>query len=232
MKMIDIVETLVSEGHKVTYRNRTDGGLIITSIDGKKFSSLTEGNKTARSMVVGGELSFARAEQVAYNVKKYIKLDTPDNLQKKKAKGSIDQELNKQLRKVQRDWRKYDIQAGRVTKKRLRYYVRTEGVQRGFEYLQGRQRYAEGYANYKNITYVKDYIARLYVADIKKKYTRIIEALIEDIENMKETFKEEWVYPIYQIVYKNEISIPEKIRQIRDLIGKPDELKLDEIGIK
>ena len=73
MKLIDIVETLQSEGHRVKYRIRTDGGLIITSIDGKKFSSLTEGNRTARSMVVGGELSFARSEQVHFNVRRYIK---------------------------------------------------------------------------------------------------------------------------------------------------------------
>ena len=74
MKLIDMVEELVSQGHKITFRHRTDGGIIITSIDGKKFTSLTEGNKTARSMVEGGELSLAKAEQVKFNVNKYIKL--------------------------------------------------------------------------------------------------------------------------------------------------------------
>ena len=223
MKMIDIVETLVSEGHKVSYRHRTDGGIIVTSIDGKKFGSLTEGNKTARSMVVGGELSFARAEQTAYNVKKYIKLNTPDNFQKKKAKGSIDQALNKQLRKVQREWRKYDIQAGKVTKKRLRYYIKTEGKQRGLEYLQNRQRYAEGYANYDNFLYICKFVERLYEEDYQELYTTEITNLINDMKALSEVFREEWIQKIHDIVYDNTLSVEEKIRQVREVIGKPKE---------
>ena len=99
MKLIDMVEELVSQGHKIKFRYRTDGGIIITSIDGKKFTSLTEGNKTARSMVEGGELSMARAEQVKFNVNKYIKLKKGEH----KAKGKIEDVLDKQLKQTQKE---------------------------------------------------------------------------------------------------------------------------------
>ena len=59
MKLLDIVQILESEGHRISYRVRSDGGIIIKSIDGKKYKSLTEGNRTARSMVVGGTFNGA-----------------------------------------------------------------------------------------------------------------------------------------------------------------------------
>ena len=216
MKMIDIVETLVSEGHKVTYRHRSDGGLIITSIDGKKFGSLTEGNKTARSMVVGGELSFARAEQVSYNVKKYIKLKEGEH----KAKGQIDEALNKTLKRVQRRWKLLDVKGqGKISKKKLRWYIKTEGEKKAMEYLLGRERYALGYANESNVNYLIQRIRRLEVNPANKKYFRQIEALIEDIEKIKDKFKEEWIEPVNAIVYRSDFPVEDKIKKIREIIG-------------
>lgn len=240
MKMIDIVETLVSEGHKVKYRHRTDGGLIITSIDGKKFTSLTEGNRTARSMVVGGELSFARAEQVAYNVKKYIKLNTKENQQTKKATGKIEDRLNTQLKKVQRLWQKNEVQAGKISKKRLRFYIRSRGREGAMEYLEGRERYAKGIANNENIDILMERIKRMANNKRYSKHARILEALYSDMENLQyaNEFKEEWIPNIYGILGTSEGKnitsdmIPSIVRQIRDIIGKPDEVNLSEIGIK
>lgn len=216
MKLIDIVEELVSEGHKVKFRYRTDGGLIITSIDGKKFSSLTEGNRTARSMVAGGELSEARMTQVKFNVKKYIKLKEGEH----KAKGNIDEALTRKLKQVQRKWReKGVIGQGRISKKKLRYYIKTEGKQKAFEYLEGRERYAEGFANVANVDYLIARIRRLEVNPLNQKYFRQIEALIDDITSIREQFKEEWIEPINQIVYNKAKSIEDKITEIRNIIG-------------
>lgn len=225
MKLIDIVEELVSEGHKITYRHRTDGGLIITSIDGKKFRSLTEGNRTARTMVVGGELSEARMTQTSFNVRKYIKLPESE-------KKSIDDMLKRQLRKTQRAWRENDVsrKAGRITTKKLRYYVRFEGKERAFQYLQGRERYAQGYANDENVRILIERMNRLYYADnVEQKplYTRDIDALIEDMEQLKmeHKFKESWIEPINQIIGVSEgkpifqKDIPQIIRDIRKIIN-------------
>lgn len=221
MKLIDIVETLQSEGHRVKYRIRTDGGLIITSIDGKKFKSLTEGNKTARSMVVGGELSFARSEQVHFNVKRYIKLNTQENYLKHKAKGDIDQDLMNQLRKVQKLWRTQNVKAGKISKKSLRAYLKYEGRERAMEYLQGRERYALGYAWEENVLFLCEKIGDLKKGlSAKSKLIGEIDSLIADIKAMMNDFKEEWIEPCHQILYKKGISRREKIRQIRATIGK------------
>ena len=217
MKLIDIVETLQTEGHRVKFRYRTDGGLIITSIDGKKFSSLTEGNRTARSMVVGGELSFARAEQVKFNVKRYIKLNTEENRLKHKAKGNIDDDLMLQLRKVQRLWRENNIQTGRVSKKSLRSYIRREGKERAMEYLLGRERYALGYASEANVLLLISRIRRWEIGH--ENLFRQIEALCDDIRTIINTFKEEWIEPCYQICYQKGMKIEDKIRAIRNIIG-------------
>lgn len=211
MKLIDIVETLQAEGHRVKFRVRTDGGLIITSIDGKKFSSLTEGNKTARSMVVGGELSFARAEQVHYNVKKYIKLKEGE----KKAKGSIDEELNQKLKQVQKIWRINKIE-GKVSKKRLRWYIKHEGRERAKMYLEGRERYALGYANEANVLLLIERIRRWEFGH--ERLFRQIEALCDDIRSIINTFKEEWIEPCYQICYRKGMKIEDKIKAIREII--------------
>lgn len=215
MKLIDIVEELVSEGHKITYHHRTDGGLIITSIDGKKFGSLTEGNRTARRMVVGGELSEARMTQVKFNVKKYIKLKEGEH----KAKGNIDEVLNRKLKQVQRKWREKGVVGqGRISKKKLRYYIKTEGKQKALEYLEGRERYAEGYANIPNVEFL---IMRLQRLGIRKslKQQHMIEVLCDDIRSIIDKFREEWIEPCNKIAYDNSLSIEEKVAKIREIIG-------------
>lgn len=215
MKLIDIVEELVSEGHKIKYRHRSDGGIIITSIDGKNYHSLTEGNRTARSMVVGGELSEARMNQVKFNVKKYIKLDKGQH----KAKGQIDEALNKQLKKVQKIWRERGIKGGKISKKKLRWYIKKEGSKKAMEYLTGRERYALGYANEENVNYLIQRLKRLEIPQSNQKYFRQIEALIDDITRIKNEFREEWIEPINQIIYNKATKIEDKIARIREIIG-------------
>lgn len=223
MKLIDIVEELVSEGHKIKFRHRSDGGIIITSIDGKKFTSLTEGNRTARSMVIGGELSFARAEQVKYNVQKYIKLKPYEH----KAKGKVDEALDKELKKVQSLWRKNKIQGSKISKKRLRQYIKLVGKKGAMEYLQGREKYARGIAYDMNVDYIIQRLERMSVEPRYRKYMREIEALIEDIKQLKMSgsFREEWIELIYKVLGTSEGKsittemIPQVIRDIRTIIG-------------
>ena len=218
MTLINIVETLQSEGHKITFRYRTDGSIIIKSIDGKKFRSLTEGNKTARSMVQGGELSVARATQVKYNVEKYIKLKSGEH----KAKGDIEEALESELKKVQRLWRKNKITGqGHISKKKLRYYIKTEGNKKAMEYLLGRERYARGIANEANVMFLCQRLQRLTLGK-GKKYAHQIDVLIDDIMSMRDSFREEWIEPCNQIAYDKTLSVEDKIAKIREIIGKPE----------
>lgn len=228
MRLINIIQTLQSEGHKITYRVRSDGGLIIKSIDGKKFSSLTEGNRLARSMVVGGELSASQFVQTRYNVENYIKLKKDE----RKAKGSIDEALNQKLKQVQRIWRKNKvIGQGHISKKKLRWYIKTEGVEGAMDYLEGRIRYGMGYANEENIYFLLKRIKKLHKVDERggnPKYTDKIDKLINDIESMKDIFREEWIEPIHKILGTSEGKVIHKaeieqiIKEIRIIIGKPE----------
>lgn len=218
MKLIDIIQVLENEGHRISYRVRADGGLIIKSIDGKKYKSLTEGNRTARSMVVGGELSMARASQLSFNVNKYIKLKKGEH----KAKGSIDEELNRELKKVQRLWRTNEIKGqGRISKKKLRYYIRTEGKGKALEYLMSRERYARGIANEANIEFLCQRLYRL-AQGRNADYFPEIDSLVEEIRSMKDSFLERWIEPCNNIAYNKALTIEEKIRQIREIIGRPE----------
>lgn len=63
MTLKKIVTKLRSEGYKVGYKRRADGGLDITSIEGIKFKG-REGNKQAR-MLAGASLTQAQAKQRA-----------------------------------------------------------------------------------------------------------------------------------------------------------------------
>lgn len=214
MKMIQIVETLISQGHKVTFRIRSDGGIIIKTIDGKKYS-ITDGNKTARKMVIGGELSEARLKQTTHNVEKFIKLKEGQ----KKAKGSIDEILNKTLKRVQRVWRKNKIKGeGELTKKNLRWYIKTYGKKRALEYLENRERYAQGYAYKENVDYLVERIKRLKKElPLRSPLKSVIDDLCQKISIHWKEFKEIWINPIYEVCYEK-VSVEERIRKIKAIL--------------
>ena len=93
MNVKDIVEELRKMGIKVEARKRTDGGYVITKINGVSYSG-AKGNQAAREML-GISLSEARIKQVNYNVDKYIK------------KEPLSKEMKRKIDKVQRTWRKH-----------------------------------------------------------------------------------------------------------------------------
>ena len=63
MTLRDAVKKLREEGFKISYKVRTDGGIVITYIDGRKFSERDrEGNKIAR-LIAGGNISEKQARQ-------------------------------------------------------------------------------------------------------------------------------------------------------------------------
>lgn len=61
MKLVDVVNKLRASGAKVSYRKRTDGSIVIKSINGVKYNA-REGNVLARAMV-GEQQSAAAYEQ-------------------------------------------------------------------------------------------------------------------------------------------------------------------------
>ena len=217
MLLIDIVQQLISEGHKITFRIRTDGGIIVTSVDNKK-TGITEGNKLVREMAgESGKLSVKREAQTSYNVNKFIKLKEGE----KRLKQGISEDLEKKLKKIQRMSRKRNnAQEVRVTKKKLRWYVKEYGEKRASEYLQSRERYLQGFANFENINYLEQRLERMKGEATTPEEISAIDGLIQYIEAHKETFREEWITPCYEAIYNRSMSIKDRVNAIYNIIKK------------
>ena len=142
MKLIKVVEKLRAEGHTVTTKKRTDGGIKITSIDGVKFSGI-KGNTTARAMS-GEKLSTQQLAQrrgnwyEVYSQKTIVKTDkggtriyetgeikkvatTGAKRKSRKVKDvELSSDISKQLKKTQRAWNEsklFEKGKGRQTKR-------------------------------------------------------------------------------------------------------------------
>lgn len=190
MNTQEMIRELRKRGYKVEARKRTDGGWLITSINGKKFSGAA-GNTEARG-ILGVELSTARQTQLISNVEEFIR--------GKKKEQALDPELKKKLRKVQAKWRKNKVRA-KLTSKKVKRHVREEGKLAAERYLEKQTRYGEGLAYEENVEYLAQYIE-----DIAKGITdkELQEASIKTanyVRSKSEIFKDEWIHKIYEYWY-------------------------------
>ena len=189
----NIIDELRKLGMEVEARKRSDGGYIITKINNMTFSG-AKGNQYARQ-VLGVELSQARIEQTAYNVTKYIKGT--------KSK-TLDEGMKKELRKVQRTWRKNEVGGkAKITAKKVKRHLKEYGREETEEYLRKMNRYGQGYAYEENVDYLVDYLKDVAKGlDLtNEEYADKFERLAEEIRSRKETFKEDWIKKIYEILY-------------------------------
>lgn len=191
MTLKESISELERLGYSVTYRKRQDGGYIITSINGKTFKG-AKGNAYARSLL-GQELSQARQEQLTFNVQKYIK--------GAKKKATLDEEMKKELRRVQRIWRKRKVKA-RITAKKVKEHIRTEGREAARQYLERQSRYGEGYAYLENVEYLAKYIEDIARGIVNNDdLQNEVYALADYIRSRANVFKEEWIEKCYQFAY-------------------------------
>ncbi len=195
MNLQEIIRELQSLGYDVTSRKRSDGGYIITEINGQKYTG-AHGNTRARTLV-GASLSEAKAEQLSFNVAKYIK-------GQKKPKDALDDELIKELRKTQRAWNKARKQSGvdfgRITKRKLRYHVGTEGRSEALAYLRRATKHAEGWAYPENVEHL---LQRMKRAKRKLFQNNVdsFQSILDKIESIINAFPERWIAPVYEYTY-------------------------------
>ena len=71
LTMIKVVAELQAQGHTIDYYVRTDGGILIRSIDGRKYTGAS-GNAVAREMA-GATISEARVKQLKHITEKRVK---------------------------------------------------------------------------------------------------------------------------------------------------------------
>lgn len=126
MTVLEIVNKLLQEGHQVSYRVRSDGGILITEINGTHYQGAT-GNAQARAMV-GATISEARRIQL-----QTIKPQKGQSPQTRKL-PKIEEQLLKDFQKVQRIWKKkVKPSQGKLTRKKLRWQIEHLGIERARE---------------------------------------------------------------------------------------------------
>lgn len=230
------VALLRQQGYKVKYRTRKDGGILITKINGQKFSQ-AKGNAFARSLL-GQRLSIARDYQLSklnpYTIQFVKKVVNGKTITKKikvykdtylgsdkyyhpvsqrpalRKHAKIPEVLQKELKKVQRLWRKgggalqkgHTTIAGSITLSNIRYQYETYGMDVAMERLVKARRYAEGYAYEENIDWYRDSLKDL-LKNIDFDWSGIQEIIdLLDDDEVRANFREEWLQSLYQELYK------------------------------
>lgn len=186
-----LVEFLQKQGHQVTYRIRTDGGVLITSIDGVKYKGAT-GNKVAR-WIAGEQLSERRGQQLQTITKqrkvkpRKIQPTTPANLEKIRVR-------------VMRKWRKANLR-GSISKRNLKRMIEDRGIEGAAQYLEEMERRTEGKAYRAS---VEGLIARIEqdINSADEEDAKWLNTLKKLIESKKDSFLQEWMQPIVDKLYE------------------------------
>ena len=191
MSVAQMIKELRKMGVRVEGRRRSDGGWLITKINGVSFSG-AKGNQYARE-ILGLELSPARIEQTHYNVQKFIKGS-------KKPKDKLEEELNRKLKSVQAQWRRRKVGA-KLTKKKLRWHISKEGTEAAKRYLERMERYGKGLAYEENVIWVAEYIRDSSKSIEDKDIAEAYRKMADRLESKKETIREEQLKRILEIMY-------------------------------
>lgn len=231
MTVKQMIDELLKEGYQVTYRKRSDGGYLITSINGNKFE-LAKGNTLARTLL-GERLSSSRAEQLKTIAPPKIfdkKLNKERYLNPKERKlDSVDDDIKKELRRAQRIFKKYaseEMKKYRTmpTLKKLRFTIKNYGKEEAMRLLKSAEYYAKGIAYPENVEWL---ISILNKISSESEYSSEWDKIIAKIESMKgTTFTESMLKDINggsgSILYKLEehaISEQDAINAIKRIIG-------------
>ena len=200
MTMRQIVENLRGQGHSIRYHVRKDGGILIKSIDGQKFTGAT-GNMYARAMS-GTTLSTKRATQLA-------------NITWKGERGAsqeLGREVNRALIKVKRKWNKaFPHKRGEIpavgvkTAKKVKWSLEHRGKEETLRLLSEAEKYAEGKAYSKNIEYlvarINDYVVKFKSIDGNAD-TEPLEQLAKDISANAWMINEDSIQKAYDALYE------------------------------
>ena len=184
MNLRQIVDKLRQEGHSITYYVRKDGGILIKSIDGQRFTGAT-GNAIARSM--SGEILSVKRYSQLYRI----------TMTGKRAKAYLDdREVKRLLQRVQRKWNQaFPHKRGEIppvglkTSKKVKWSLENRGREA--------ERYASGKAYSENIRQLAD-----YVEDAALKYqSEELKELANSIRDNAWMILEESIKPAYDELY-------------------------------
>lgn len=182
MKTIDVVRLLESLGHEVKFHKRTDGGILITQIDGRKFEG-AKGNNLARE-ITGQPVSERRKAQLT-------RINPP--------KQQLSKEFENALRNAQRWWKKSKKQ-GKIKKKTWRKIVEREGEAEAIRRLKRQTELAKGYTYPENVVHFVER-TRSRVIPISS-YAEEWEKICDYMLNHKDKIREvEQLQPLMNLQY-------------------------------
>lgn len=215
LTMIKIVAELQAQGHTIDYYVRTDGGILIKSIDGRKYTGAT-GNAVARTMA-GAAISEARAKQLKHITEKRVKAR-----KRRKPPVPLSKTIQTEFQRVRKIWNKRfkakegkPHPAGYFDKSRIQYSLEHYGEEEALRRISEAERYATGYAYSKNIEFLATQIENTG----RIMQSEELKSLAEDIRSNSYSIKEEWIAPVYDELYKinagaNLLDVAKKVRAI------------------
>ena len=193
MNMRQIVAKLQSQGHSVSFYVRKDGGILIKSIDGEKFTTGASGNIRARQ-ILGVEASEARIKQLEYATR-----------QRGRKKFDLDEEIEREYQRVKKIWKRkikpkkhQPHPAGYFGRGRIEYAVKMYGKEEALRRIREAENYALGIAYSKNVEYL---IMMIRDSGLKLNSQELIQ-LADDVQQNIYSIKEEWIKPAYDELYK------------------------------
>lgn len=202
MKLLNVIQELSKEGYQIQYRKRSDGGVLITSINGKRFRG-SDGNNIARQ-IAGKQLSAARTTANLKNVTKYIRKTNFKKKHKVKFKRTPINEVDKKLiREIQKLARKSNG-AGTTSRDMFRKMVKKFGLEEARQKLNEQYRHLQGYAYEGVVDAISDRISRLKLYFEGKGNEKLIDELLENIRKNKSEIREEYINGFYRVIYKAE----------------------------
>lgn len=223
LTMRDIVKALLASGHQVEYRERKDGGIRVTMIDGVRFKSgESTGNVKARS-IVGATLSEKRSKQLGKITIRKGSTRTPvSEATREKIKA-----INAQLKAREKALKKQGITAnlGRIRIKQFREVRKMFGEKEAEAYLDKAMRYASGLAYVENIQAIIERL-KLDAMSLKPEEASIFNELVNDLQAIVSAgapnFKHEYLQHIIEWIYEREkgsITTEEMSRRIKPWIN-------------
>ena len=192
-----LVTELQNKGLNVKFRVRKDGGILITSIDGRKFTG-AKGNIAART-ILGQTLSERRKAQLTKITRERV-------AKPRKIPVETPYDLEKYRKRVMRKWRKANL-TGSISKRNLRRIIEDRGFEGAKRYLEEMERHTQGKAYYGAI---EGLLARIENdIEVLDDSTEIdyLQRAYDLIEANKDEFKQDWLFNIFDTLYNFEKGI-------------------------
>lgn len=222
MRTISVVKSLRSQGHRVGYVTRADGGIRVYSVDGIKFSkSNSEGNNFARELA-GLNLTTKQYSQrresgeVALRLSKARKIERLPSLSVRKADKALKRKQKKEVRRLMRKLNKQRISQGEnpFDPIKLRQRIRRQGYGETEKTIKNILLKTAGIAYPRAVEsfveYLDDLTRKYDSADLNALVARIKHALNRTNPIMDKTLKH-----LYEEFYDVEKTLRENLKEAK-----------------